>query len=151
MARAFSLQILLEHSIHRMEAAERLLRLLGRKEEAARQRLEEIRGYKQEYQQRMTGAGRQGMDIHRLRDFHAFLLKVDQAISHQEAEVAKARSSWEVAHAKWLEQRRQVKAYEVLARRHQDEARRLEEKRDQRSTDEAAAHKYHPLGGRNLA
>ncbi|MCP5279584.1 MAG: flagellar export protein FliJ [Thiobacillus sp.] len=150
MARAFSLQILLEHSIHRMEAAERLLRMLGRKEEAARQRLEEIQGYKQEYQQRMTGAGQQGLEIHRLREYYAFLLKVDQAISHQEGEVDKARANWAAAHEKWLEQRRQVKAYEVLAQRHHQEARRQEEKRDQRATDEAAAHKYHPLGGRNL-
>jgi flagellar FliJ protein len=150
MARSFSLQLLLEHATHRLEAAERLLRILGRKEEAARQRLEEIQGYKQEYQQRMTGAGEQGMEIHRLRDYHAFLLKVDQAIQHQESEVSRARGHWEAAHAKWLEQRKQVKAYEVLAQRHHHEVRRLEEKRDQRVTDESAAQKYHPLGGRNL-
>lgn len=150
MARTFSLQILLEHATHRLEAAERLLRILGRKEEAARQRLEEIQGYKREYQQRMTGAGEQGMAIHLLRDYHAFLLKVDQAIQHQETEVVRAHDNWETAHAKWLEQRRQVKAYEVLAQRHRHEVNRLEEKRDQRVTDEAAAQKYHPLGGRTL-
>lgn len=150
MARAFSLQILLEHANHRLEAAERLLRILGRKEEAARQRLEEIQGYKREYLQRMTGAGEQGMAIHLLRDYHAFLHKVDQAIQHQESEVARAREHWESAHAKWLEQRRQVKAYEVLARRHQDEARRKEEKREQRATDEIAARKSQLLGGQDL-
>lgn len=150
MARGFSLQILLEHATHRLEAAERLLRMLGRKEAEARQRLEEIHGYKREYQQRMTGAGEQGMEIHRLRDFHAFLLKIDQAIQHQESEVSRAHAHWEQAHGKWLEQRRQVKAYEVLAERHLREVGRLEEKRDQRLTDEAAAQKYHPLGGRHL-
>ena len=150
MARAFSRQRLLEHSIHRMEAAERLLRMLGRKEEAARQRLEEIQGYKREYQERLAGTGRQGVEIHRLREYYAFLQKVDQAISHQAAEVDKARANWVAAHEKWVEQRRQVKAYEVLAQRHHQETRRQDEKRDQRATDESAAHKYHPLGGRNL-
>lgn len=150
MARQFSLQSLLDHSIHRMEAAERLLRMLGRKEEAARQRLEEVRGYKQEYQQRMTRDGAKGMDIHRLRDYHAFLQKVDQAIKHQESEAAKARESWQAAHAKWLEQRRQVKAYEVLAQRHLQQVRQADERRDQRVTDEAAAHLAQPLGGRHL-
>ncbi len=134
-----------------MEAAERLLRMLGRKEEAARQRLQEIQGYKLEYQQRMVGAGELGMEIHRLRDYHAFLRKVDQAIQHQESEVAKAHGHWEAAHGKWLELRRQVKAYEVLAQRHRHEARQREERRDQRVTDESAAQKYHPLGGRNLS
>lgn len=149
MARAFSLQILLDHSTHRLEAAERLLRMLGRKEEAARRRLEDIRGYKREYLQRLAGAGERGMDIHLLRDFHAFLLKVDQAISHQEEEVERAHAHWQAAHEKWLEQRRQVKAYETLAERHRREVNRKEEKREQRVTDEAASHKYHPLGGRN--
>lgn len=151
MARAFSLQILLEHSIHRLEAAERLLRMLGRKEEAARKRLEEIHGYKREYQQRMTGAGECGLEIRLLRDYHAFLLKVDQAIQHQESEVLQAHGNWEAAHAKWLEQRRRVKSYEVLADRHRNGERQLEEKHDQRVTDEIAAQKHHPLGGRNLS
>jgi flagellar FliJ protein len=151
MARDFPLQLLLEHAIHRMEAAERLLRMLGRKEAAARQRLEEIRGYKREYQERLTGAGQQGLEIHRLREYYAFLLKVDQAIAHQEVEVDKARANWAAAHEKWLAQRRQVQAYEVLARRHHQETLRQEEKRDQRATDEAAGRNYHPLGGRSLS
>jgi flagellar FliJ protein len=98
----------------------------------------------------MAGAGEQGMEIHRLRDFHAFLVKIDQAIQHQESEVIRAHVHWEAAHAKWLDQRRQVKAYEVLAERHRSEARRLEEKRDQRLTDEAASQKHHPLGDHSL-
>lgn len=150
MARGFPLQILLEHSIHRLEAAERLLRMLGRKEDAARKRLEEIHGYKQDYQQRMTGAGKRGLEIHLLRDYHAFLLKIDQAIQHQESELARAHANWEAAHAKWLDQRRQVKAYEVLASRHRHGERLLDEKRDQRVTDETATQRYHPLGGRNF-
>lgn len=149
MAQAFSLQILLEHATQKLEAAERLLRMLGRKEEAARGRLEEIQGYKREYQQHMADMGGQGMEIHRLRDFHVFLAKVDEAIRHQEAEVVKVHASWEAAHAKWMEQRRQVKAYEVLAERRRHEARRREEKRDQRGTDEAASRKTRPLGERD--
>ena len=146
MAREFPLQILLEHSKHRLEAAERLLRMLGRKEAAARKRLEEIRGYKREYQQRMTGAGERGLDIHLLRDFHVFLHKVDVAIRHQQSELGRAQENWHAAHDKWLEQRRQVKAYEVLAERHRNELRRSDEKRDQHVTDEIAAQKHYSLG-----
>ena len=146
MVRGFSLHILLEHANHRLEAAERLLRQLGRKEEAARKRLEEIQGYKQEYQSRMAGAGERGMAIHMLRDYHAFLLKVDQAIAHQQGECDQARANWQAAHAKWLEQRQQVRAYEVLAQRHQHQEQRREDKREQRVTDETAAQKHGPLG-----
>lgn len=145
MASRFPLQSLLEHSRHRMEAAERLLRILKRKEEAARQRQEELLGYKHEYQQRLTGqAGAQGMAIHLLRDYHAFLLKLDVAIQHQQEAVALAAGHWQSAHDNWLALRQKVKAYETLAARHYDQERRREEKRDQRLTDEQAARRHVP-------
>jgi len=131
MAGAFPLQSLLDHAAHRMEAAERLLRMYKRKEEAARARLEEIQGYKREYQLRMTGAGEQGLDIQLLRGYHA--------ITHQETELGQLQANWASAHAKWLDLRRQVKAYEVLAKRFQEEERLRNDKRDQRVTDESAA------------
>lgn len=146
MVRAFGMQALLDHARHRLEAAERLLRLLGRKEEAARRRLEEIQGYRREYQQRLTGAGGRGLSIHLLRDYLAFMAKVEQAIAHQTAELEQAQANWRAAQTKWLAQRRQVKAYEVLARRHLQQERRREEKQDQRATDETAARKFQILG-----
>jgi len=129
-----------------MEAAERMLRALRRKEDAARQRLEEIHGYKREYQERMTGAGARGVEIQLLREYHAFLIKIDQAIKHQESEVEKAKENWLAAHKKWMELRRQVQSYEVLEQRHGATERQLDEKRDQRATDETAARRLGPLG-----
>jgi flagellar FliJ protein len=139
MAKPFPLQVLLDHARHRMDAAERLLRMLKRKEEMARQRLTELEGYRDEYRRRLAGGP--GMPIHLLRDFHIFLAKLDEAIRLQEREVAQARAGWEGAHATWVELRQKVKAYEVLASRHHGAEIRREEKRDQRVTDEIAARK----------
>ena len=150
MPKPFRLEILLQHSRHRMEAAERMLRMLRRKEEVAQKQLDDLHGYRQEYQQRMTGAGAHGLDITLLRDYHRFLGKVEAAIDHQIGEVAQAHGKWQAAHAAWMELRRQVKAYEVLAERHAREVRHLEEKREQRATDETAARQTQPLGGRTL-
>ncbi|MDP2431427.1 MAG: flagellar export protein FliJ [Pseudomonadota bacterium] len=145
MASRFPLQSLLDHSRHRMEAAERLLRMLKRKEEAARRRRDELHGYKQDYQLRLTGeAGSQGMAIHLLRDYHAFLSKLELAIRHQESEVAQAVAHWQSAHDNWLTLRQKVKAYEALADRHRHQERQREEKRDQRITDEQAARRHVP-------
>ncbi len=145
MASRFPLQSLLDHARHRMEAAERLLRILKRKEDEARRRQDELSGYKQEYQQRLTGqAGERGIEIHLLRDYHAFLGKLDVAIRHQEQEVSQAIAHWRGAHDNWLELRQKVKAYEALAVRHQSQERQREEKRDQRATDEQAARRYVP-------
>lgn len=138
MAKRFPLQTLLEHARHRMESAERLLLNLKRKEDSARARLEELRGFKSEYQQRLTGSGAQGMDIHLLRDFHAFLVKMDGAIQQQSGEVDQVHAHWLQAHAHWLSLRQKVKAYEALAQRHQARETARMEKREQRLTDENA-------------
>ncbi len=143
MASRFPLQSLLDQVQHRMEEAERLLRLLKQKENAAQLRLEELLGYKRDYQQRLSGGSdARGMEIHLLRDFHAFLAKLDVAIQHQEKEVTQATSQWQSAHDNWLELRQKVKAYETLAERHRSNEARREEKRDQRVTDEQAARRH---------
>lgn len=142
MAKRFPLQTLLEHSRHRMEAAERLLMTLKRREDAARARLQDLEGYKQEYQQRLTGTGARGMDIHLLRDFHAFLAKMDAAIRQQSEEVDRAHAHWQQAHVNWLGLRQKVKAYETLAQRHHAQELAHQEKRDQRLTDENALRKH---------
>ncbi len=125
-----------------MEAAERLLRLLKRKEAAARLRLQELQGYKTEYQARLSGDGASGMDIVMLRDFYAFMIKLEGAITHQEGECVQAQSHWQSAHVSWLELRQKVKAYEALAVRHAHQEMQREEKRDQRITDENALRKH---------
>jgi len=139
---AFPLQALLEHTQHRMEAAERLLRMLKRKEDAAHQRLQELQGYKLEYQTRLSGGGAAGMDIIMLRDFYVFMSKLDKAVEHQEAEFAQASANLQIAHNSWLTLRQKVKAYETLAARHASQELQRQEKRDQRITDEAALRKH---------
>jgi flagellar FliJ protein len=139
---AFPLQALLDHSRHRMEAAERLLRVLKRKEDAAHQRLQELQGYKSEYQARLAGDGATGMEIKLLRDFYAFMVKLDGAITHQESEVVQAQAHWQSAHDNWLVLRQKVKAYETLAVRHFNQEVQRQEKRDQRLTDETALRKH---------
>lgn len=140
MAKRFPLQTLLEHSQHRMESAERLLLTLKRREDSAKARLEELHGFKAEYQQRLAGTGSRGIDIQLLRDFHVFLLKMDGAIRQQAGEVDKAHAHWLQAHAHWLQLRQKVKAYETLAQRHHAQELARLEKREQRLSDEYALH-----------
>jgi flagellar protein FliJ len=142
MAVDFPLQTLLDHSRHRMEAAERLLRMLMRKEAAARQRLQELQGYKSDYQARLTGGGAAGINILLLRDYYAFMVKLDSAIDHQESDVTQAQARWRTAHENWLALRQKVKAYETLAARHVNQEMRKQEQRDQRVTDETALRRH---------
>lgn len=130
-----------------MQAAERLLRLLRRKEDDAQQRLQELHGFKAEYRLRLSGGGATGMDIAMLRDFYAFLVKLDSAVAHQESEVAQAHAHWLAAHENWLALRQKVKAYEALAVRHAKQEMQQQDKRDQRLTDETALRKHASRNG----
>jgi flagellar FliJ protein len=122
-----------------MDAAERSLRLLKQQEEAARRRLQELEGFRQEYRERLAHSVAGGMHIHLMRDYHAFLAKIEHAILQQMAVVQEAQGRWEAAHKLWLAERQKVKAYEVLAQRHHKRERHRAERRDQRLTDEHAA------------
>lgn len=142
MPRPFPLRTLLEHSRHRLEAAERAMRYQKRKEEAARLRLDELHAYRVEYQGRLGEAGSGGLDIQMLRSFHAFLAKLDQAIGAQEKEVELARERWRAAHGYWTTARAKVKAYEVLAERHRFAETRREEKLEQARADELVNRRF---------
>jgi flagellar FliJ protein len=135
MAAAFPLQTLLDHARHRMQAGERLLLMIRRKEEAARRQLEELETYRREYRQRLAASTQGGMAIQLLRDYHTFLAKLETAIRHQHDEVAKLHARWQAAHDGWLGLRRQVKSYEVLADRHHAQEVRREDRREQGQMD----------------
>lgn len=141
MASKFPLQVLLDQARHRMEAGERLLLMIRRKEEAAKLKLEELHRYRREYHEQLTGNSRGGMDIHRLRDFHVFLGKLELAIRQQTREVEQQHSYWQVAHRNWLELRQKVKSYEVLEKRHIEAEIRSQDRKDQRQSDEFAGRK----------
>lgn len=142
MARRFPLQSLLDHAQHRLDAAERLVRMLKRKEDASRQRLEDFQGYRQEYQNRLTGSGQGGIDIQLLRDYHAFLVKLDAAIRHQEAELSQAQSRTLGAQEAWMEQRKKVKSFETLSNRHATAELKRADRREQLQFDEQASRRF---------
>jgi flagellar FliJ protein len=141
MAAKFQLQALLDQARHRMEASERLLLMIRRREELAKTKLEELKHYRVEYQRRLSGNSQGGMDIMMLRDFHAFLAKLEQAIHHQGHEVEQQHNRWLSAHQNWLELRQKVKSYEVLEKRHVAAENLLQDRRDQKQSDELVGRK----------
>lgn len=138
MAR-FALQSLLDHARHRLEAAERLLRMLKRREDEALAQLEALRIYRSDYERQFAARSGAGMPIHLLCDYHGFLGKMEEAVRHQEVIVEQARASLKRGQEQWAELRRKVQAYETMAARHAARERLKEDRRDQRSMDEFAS------------
>ena len=141
MAARFPLQALLDQARHRLDAGERLMLMVRRKEEAAKRKLTDLQRYREEYRSRLTGSSQTGMDILMLRDFHVFLGKLETAINLQCQDVEQQRAHLQVVQQQWFEQRRKVKSYEALEKRHFAAETVRQDRREQRASDEWAGRK----------
>jgi flagellar FliJ protein len=141
MGVAFPLQSLLDHARHRMQAAERLLMMIKRKEEAAKLKQQELERYREEYRARLADVSQAGMDILMLKDYRRFLDKLEQAIGQQAGEAEALHGRWLAAQESWLEMRKKVKSYEVLEVRHRQDETQRQDRREQRQVDELSNRK----------
>lgn len=134
----FPLQTLHDLAADRLDAATRRLAELKRNWQEAEDKLAQLKGFQEEYRRRLGQAVGAGMDMTRMRDFHAFLAKIETAIRQQMAEVERRRLDWEQGQRVWLEERRKLKTYDVLKERHAQSERVREARREQRLQDEHA-------------
>ncbi len=106
---------------------------------AAEQKLEQLRGYVAEYRRSRSDALVQGLTAARLREYDAFLARLDEAIAAQALEVDRAHATWEAARVQWIEANKREKAMDALAERHAEEERARENRLDRKVQDEFAA------------
>lgn len=112
--------------------------------EQQHQQLTNLHGYKQEYEQALQTAGRQGLRGQQVRDFHRFLIQVDQAIAGQQQVVERAEAEVEQARRKWLAARTETRRIETLQSWYAEEEVQREQRQEQKETDERAGR---PRGG----
>ena len=106
---------------------------------AAELKLEQLRQYLGEYRHSRSDALVQGVTAARLREYDAFLARLDEAIAAQALEVDRARVTWEAARVQWIEANKREKAMDALAERHADEEPARENRLDRKVQDEFAA------------
>ena len=146
MSEQFPLQPLLDLANNRMDDAARSLGELIASEHAVEKKLALLVEYRQEYQARFVDAARNGIGPDAWRNFSAFLLKLDDAIAHQQRIVSDSKGRVERGQQEWVDQRNKVKAFDTLSHRHQDQQARKEAKQEQRLTDEHAAKQFRDRG-----
>ncbi len=137
MAR-FRLQPVLEAAQRHLDAATTELQLLAARRREAQAKLDQLSGFRAEYGESLRQGLEQGIEADRLRDFHAFLDKLERAIGLQSAEVQRCAQAWEAALRRWLELRARQEALAVLQRRHADAERAQEARAEQKLQDEFA-------------
>lgn len=105
-------------------------------------KLLELQRYKGEYEQQFSQRAGRGMGATDLRDYQAFLARLSEAIKQQQVLVARARSEHQAERVKWQEALKRSKALGHVVERWQAEERHMNDRRDQRESDERAQRKF---------
>lgn len=118
-------------------AREAARRLAGRREavEQERERLAQLQGFRREYEQKFAVSGQSGIDAYRLRDYNAFMARIDQAIAQQREALGRLESEVEALRRDWLSQWGNARALDQLVERYRREERHDEARREQKQHD----------------
>lgn len=138
MPRRFPLQTLLDFALNQTDEAARSLHALKAHWTEVADRLEQLRDYQKDYQQRLEEAISEGMRIATLRDYQAFLAKIEVAIKQQQEELERSKQRWESGRTAWHTQKRKLSAYDILSSRHHTNEMQRESRIEQRVQDELA-------------
>lgn len=112
-------------------------------------RLRELRTYHGEYLGAFRKRAEDGTSIRALRDFQAFLARLETAMRQQEQLVAQARERAAGSRGNWQNAARQVKAVDAVVGRWEKVEARAMDRRDQKESDERAQ-RLTPGGRGNL-
>ncbi|MEG2031971.1 MAG: flagellar export protein FliJ [Janthinobacterium sp.] len=103
------------------------------------QKLDMLSGYRDDYARRFEESMANGITPMAYRNFQAFMLKLDSAILGQQQVVNHAQARSENEKSRWQLAERKRMSYTTLDKRAQEQAQKLENKRDQKAMDEHAA------------
>jgi flagellar protein FliJ len=139
MARPSPLKVLVELAEHRSQDVARTLGQLIGHGEQGEAKLQVLRNYLMEYRARLDEAVLEGIDGERLRNYLAFIGRLERAIADQAAEVARAQARIAQEKEHWFEKERERRTFETLLARRQLETKRLEARREQNQLDELSS------------
>lgn len=132
----------LEHLRSELEAQRRTQdqRLRGAEQRFSDAQLRhvELQRYRDEYANGFTARAAAGLAGAGLRDYQAFLARLDEAVKQQGHIVHRAAAELEFERQRWRDAAVQVKAVETVGARWRAEEQVAEQRRDQRDTDERA-------------
>jgi len=107
-----------------------------RKLAEAQNKLDELVRYKGEYEKQLAQRAGGGIAATDLRDYHAFLARLGEAIRQQQGIVQRTATERDAERLRWQAAARRVKAIDHVVTKWQAEEQRVLDQRDQRETDE---------------
>lgn len=130
---------------HLAETRERdAARLMGEQQQHLDQqyrKLDELRGYRAEYAQRMQSAGTNGIGAGQMVEYGNFLRRLDEAARFQQQKIEESKRLLEIRSREWRALRTKTEALNKVVSRFHAEEQRLEDRREQNENDERAQHR----------
>lgn len=139
MKKSFSLQPLINLAQHQNDSATHKLGQLNRQQHNAQSKLEMLQQYRKDYQARLQESTRNGIDPAELRNFQAFINKLDEAISQQTKQVGQRKVSTQAGRNEFEIAQRKLKSFDTLQQRHIESQANTAKKSEQLSQDEHAS------------
>lgn len=139
MSKISALDTLIDLATSETDEAAKRLGQATRAGEEAKNKLNMLLQYREDYAARFQAGLSAGMSPADYRNFQLFMQKLDTAITGQEQVLAAAHRQIAREQAAWRDSERKRISYDTLAIRAEQESLRKEEKRSQKATDEHAA------------
>ena len=139
MTKPFPLQVVLELMQARADSATQALARLIANERDAKNKLDMLQQYRDEYAARFTQAAQNGLTRSEWHNYQEFLNRLDEAINAQRQTVAQQIRNTAAGQSAWQKQQTKLKAFDTLSDRHFATENAKELKREQKTQDEFAS------------
>ncbi|HEU4653553.1 MAG TPA: flagellar export protein FliJ [Steroidobacteraceae bacterium] len=104
----------------------------------AERKLQELERYRAEYERQFKETAARGIGVTGLRDYQAFLARLNEAIRQQQSVVQRAHSERDAERLRWQEMARKAKALDHVVETWNVQEQRARDRREQIETDERA-------------
>lgn len=126
------------------DAERRLAQSVGafdRRVRDAEAKLLELERYRLEYERQFTQRAGQGISAPGLRDYQAFLGRLNEALKQQQTIVQRAGAERDAERLRWQQAARRAKALDHVVGQWQADERRANDRREQKDSDERGQRK----------
>lgn len=133
-----TLQFLKDMAAQEVEAAMQAMASAMKTLEDAKAQEAMLQQYQAEYAQQLNIATSKGMDAGLYQNFRGFAQQLEQAVTGQQTQLSHLEANVSLKLQAWQAAQRKQKSYEVLLNRAEQQAQKVQLKRDQKLMDEFA-------------
>lgn len=133
------LDVLIGLAQKKLDDAGRMLAGLGIERKAAQGQLGTLDDYRLDYARRLQRTTQDGLSATNYRNFRQFIATLDEAIRQQNRVIAQIDLRLEAGRKQWYEEKQRLRSYEALKNRRIRQLQVLDQRQEQRASDEDAA------------